>query len=189
MGIKKVPQSQLGAGFEHVLESRNFIYDNINGWKVTVTWEKQITTNDGNLVADAGTSMRLHFINSDYQTYRGTIWISKDGKIYDPHADDYNWRKSNKSRESALKFEDIKSLVDQVWAYYLSPEGQFQMYRQSRHSAEREIANLQAHIDDLKSWRSSMTRKEDELIRTSPEVIALLQAEQIARFEKPEGKG
>lgn len=123
---------------------------NIDGWGVTLTRRQHLTyvnsvfESAGNVVWDV--TVRRD-VKGEELGYHGHLSPLQDGG-YKP----WSWYKINVQRRREFDVEKIRDLVNSIWAYCQSEEGQRELLRQSIETAEQEAAELASQLHLIHGW-------------------------------------
>lgn len=131
-----------------------FILGNNQVW---VTRTQHIDYVDGDVVPMSSPSLKIK-ISGPSSRYEIHIFESKNGGYSDNYA-----YKVNDQRNRAIELNTIRSLVDEVWAFYSSTQGQREMLQKTIADANREVSELLDRANMISEWRDKL-RDEYEII-------------------------
>lgn len=122
----------------------------LSGWEFTITRKQHQTYVNGELESAAGIVLEVFLRKSDI-CYEGVIEPLGNGEYRDR-----SWKKVNAERRRVFDVEKLRGILDQVNAFYNSPEGRKMLLEQTIAQAELEIAELQARSDLVSEWVSGL---------------------------------
>ena len=152
MTISQQP-SNLDPNIMHVVDERTlyFVLGNSN---VRIIRTQHLDIIDGKYEAMSTPALKIH-VHNITANYEICIFESKNGSDY---RDNYAY-KINAERNRAIKFETIRPMLDEIWAFYSSAEGQREMLQQSINEADKEISELQTRVNLLQNWCTQLRRE------------------------------
>lgn len=137
---------------QHVIDIRKMTCE-LSGCEVTITRKQHQTYLNGEFESAAGIVLEVFLRKADV-CYEGVIEPLQNGGYKER-----GWRKVNAERRRTFDVEKIRDILDQVHAFYISPEGKKRLLEQTIAQAQLEIAELQARSDAVSRWVLDLTNE------------------------------